>query len=210
MQFETNHIYHIYNRGNNSQQIFFNRKNYLFFLEKIRKHILPFVDILAWCLMPNHFHLLVYTHHTEILIDNAMSESKDMFGVKWGTTLNVQRTLNNSIAIMLRSYTRAINNQENRNGSLFQMTTKAICLTDNSQITPSWFQTSFGTSVNIPDPEKSYPQVCFDYIHQNPVKSKLAAKTEDWEFSSYRDYTGLRNGSLVNKERSCGYGLTIY
>jgi len=210
MQFETNHIYHIYNRGNNSQQIFFNHKNYLFFLEKIRKHILPFADILAWCLMPNHFHLMVYTHHTEIQIDNTMIDSIDKFGVNWGTSSNFQRTFNKSIAIMLSSYTRAINNQENRNGSLFQITTKAICLSDNSQIAPSWFQTYFGTAVNIPDPEKSYPQVCFNYIHENPVKSKLAAKTEDWEFSSYRDYTGLRNGSLVNKERSSEFGLTIY
>ena len=210
MQFETNHIYHIYNRGNNSQQIFFNHKNYLFFLEKIGKHILPFADILAWCLMPNHFHLMVYINQVKIQIDNIMSESIDKYGVKWGTTSNVQRNLNKSIAIMLRSYTRAINNQEKRNGSLFQMNTKAVCLTDNSQIAPSWFQTNFGTEVNIPDPEKSYPQVCFNYIHQNPVKSKLAAKTEDWEFSSYRDYAGLRKGRLVNKEKSSEFGLTIY
>ncbi len=59
MYFESTCIYHIYNQGNNWQAIFFNRENYLFFIRKIRIHILPFADILAWCLMPNHFHLMV-------------------------------------------------------------------------------------------------------------------------------------------------------
>ncbi|NOR75330.1 MAG: hypothetical protein GQ525_09240, partial [Draconibacterium sp.] len=120
MQFETNHIYHIYNRGNNSQNIFFNRENYLFFLQKIRTHIIPFADILAWCLMQNHFHLMVYINTNKISFENKLNLNKDKYGVKWGAVINNKRTLNKSIAIMLRSYTRAINNQKNRNGSLFQ------------------------------------------------------------------------------------------
>jgi len=66
MQFESGHIYHIFNQGNNRQMIFFDRENYLFFLRKMRTHILPFADILAWCLMPNHFHLMVYVNQTEV------------------------------------------------------------------------------------------------------------------------------------------------
>ncbi|HEX7356632.1 MAG TPA: hypothetical protein VF270_02850, partial [Ignavibacteriaceae bacterium] len=38
------------------------------------------------------------------------------------------------------------------------------------------------------------------YIHQNPLRRQLVNKIEDWEFSSYRDYAGLRTGTLVNKE----------
>jgi len=60
MQFESGHLYHIYNRGNNSQKIFFNRENSLFFLKKKKKYVSPYTDILAWVLMPNHFHLMVY------------------------------------------------------------------------------------------------------------------------------------------------------
>lgn len=198
MHFESNHIYHIYNRGNNSQNIFFTRGNYLFFLQKIRKHILPYADVLAWCLMPNHFHLMVYVKITELRLDTVLGESKDKFGVKWGTVVNRERDFNHSIAILLRSYTRAINNQENRTGSLFQMSTKAKCLTDNSLNSPAWFSSSFGTIINIEDSTKSYPQVCFSYIHSNPVDGKLVERPEDWEFSSYRDVIGLRKGSLVN------------
>ncbi|HOV11622.1 MAG TPA: hypothetical protein PLT47_06660 [Bacteroidales bacterium] len=66
MIFEHGHIYHIYNQGNNRQQVFFIRENYLFFLKKIETFISPFTDILAWCLMPNHFHLMVYVKQVEI------------------------------------------------------------------------------------------------------------------------------------------------
>ena len=58
MYFEPGGIYHIYNQGNNRQPVFYNRENYIYFLRKLRIHILPFADVLAWCLMPNHFHLM--------------------------------------------------------------------------------------------------------------------------------------------------------
>jgi len=66
MIFEQGHLYHIYNQGNNRQRIFFSRENYLFFLDKVKKHILPYADILAWCLMPNHFHFMVHVNHLEL------------------------------------------------------------------------------------------------------------------------------------------------
>ena len=152
---------------------------------------------------------MVYIKNTEINIENILNESKDKFGVHWGTVSNKKRTINQSIAIILRSYTRAINGQENRNGSLFQQSTKSICLTDNSEIAPSWFQTSFGAIINIPDPELSYPQTCFNYIHQNPVNAFLVKRPKCWEFSSWQDYVGMRNGKLICRERALEFGLTI-
>jgi putative transposase len=59
MNFEPENVYHIYNRGNQHQLIFFIEANYLLFLRKIREHLLPHSDILSWCLMPNHFHLMI-------------------------------------------------------------------------------------------------------------------------------------------------------
>jgi putative transposase len=200
MQFEPNHIYHIFNRGNNSQTLFFNRENYLFFLQKIQTYITPFADILAWCLMPNHFHLMVYTNRVTVELSDLVSSSHQ---------LTRERFLNDSISILLRSYTRAINKQENKSGSLFQHRTKSKCLTDNSGISSAWFQTSYGTSIHIIDPEKEYPQACFNYIHQNPVNAKLVENQNDWEFSSYLDYSGKRNGKLINRERAEEFGLQI-
>jgi len=200
MQFESNHIYHIYNRGNNSQTIFFNRENYLFFLKKIKEYILPYADILAWCLMPNHFHLMVYMNCIEI--ESREQVSKDKFLIH-------KRSINDSIAILLRSYTSAINNEQDRTGSLFQHRTKSVCLTEINGVSPAWFQTKYGAIINIIDPEKEYPLVCFNYIHQNPVKARLVSRIGDWEFSSYRDIVGMRNGKLINRKRINEFGLKI-
>jgi putative transposase len=192
MQFEKFHIYHIYNQGNNRQKIFFNRENYLFFLWKIQTYILPFADILAWCLMPNHFHLMVVVNETEIVCEtHPMTPSHRM---------SKKRSLNNSIAIMLRSYARAIQKQGLIKGSLFRQKTKAECITCTDGITPSFYNTHSGTQINIVNPEQQYPELCFHYIYQNPVKAGLVKTTTDWEFSSARDYMNLRKGKLVNKE----------
>ncbi len=202
MHFATDHVYHIYNRGNNSQKIFFSKDNYLFFLKKIKTYILPYADILAWCLMPNHFHLMVYVHDVEIEVDVGARDRMTS-----SHPISKKRTLNNSIAIILRSYARAIQKQENLNGSLFQAKTKANCLTQIDGITPSWFYSSFGTIINIAQSKDDPLQICFDYIHLNPVKASLVKTCNDWEFSSARDYAGMRKGKLINREKSNEFGL---
>jgi|ERR1035437_9567135 putative transposase len=203
MNFQAGDLYHVFNQGNNRQKIFFTRNNYLFFLQKIKKLISPHADILAWCLMPNHFHLMIY-------ISDGFTNS-DCTGLQSEAVTKPypKRTLNDSIGILLRSYTRAINKQENMSGSLFRNPTHAECLTTHQGITPSFFNTAFGAQINILIPEKEYPQTCFNYIHQNPVKAKLVKQPEDWEFSSYIDYSGARNGKLVNRERAKEFGLLL-
>jgi len=223
MYFEAGGIYHIYNQGNNRQRIYYSRENYLFFIRKLRTHILPFADILAWCLMPNHFHLMVEVRVAEM--ENPFARRE---GFTWSETLSnptlsnptlsnlegesirtptTMVTLNHSIGILLRSYTRAINIQEKRTGSLFRKKTKAICVNEINGITSDW-HSSFGvTFMKVYIPEYQYPQVCFNYIHSNPVKAGLVAKAEDWEFSSCIDLVGMRDGTLVNRERVEKLGL---
>lgn len=200
MQLEENNIYHIYNRGNNSQTIFFNRDNYLFFLQKLKIYITPFADVLAWCLMPNHFHLMVYVNSTTIELSEQVSPSHQ---------LTRERSINESISILLRSYTRAINKRENRTGSLFQHRTKAVCLTDITGVSAAWFQSKYGTIIKVEDPEKAYPQTCFNYIHQNPVNAGLTNSAIEWEFCSYADYAGKRNGKLISRTKASEFGLEI-
>ena len=222
MLFEKGHIYHVYNQGNNRQNIFFSKENYAFFLRKMKEFILPYADIMAWCLMPNHFHWMVYVRETTIAVDNendirsrqvaadSRNSACDSSCLSRGTTISsapTQATFNKSIGILLASYTRAINKQENTTGSLFRDKTKAECLTQIHGITPSFYNTGFGTGVFIPDHEKEYPQVCFNYIHQNPVKAGLVKEAEDWEFSSFQDICGLRNGKLINRDRINEFGL---
>jgi len=186
MDLEQGHIYHLFNQGNNHEKIFITKANYSYFLKKIEQHISPMADILAWCLMPNHFHLII-----------ALSAEKND-RISEQETKSRQFTLNGSIAIMLRSYTRAINIQEHRSGSLFRERTKAILLGSleseklkhQNSIKPEYSGAS--------NSEEEYLQTCFRYIHNNPVKAGLVPKGADWEFSSARDFAAFREGSLIN------------
>ncbi|MBW6481020.1 MAG: transposase [Bacteroidales bacterium] len=198
MHFETGHIYHIYNQGNNRDKIFFEEKNYYFFLEKLKTHVIPFSDILAWCLMPNHFHLLVYITKTESDFDPEKNKSETR-----------ARSLQQSIGIMLASYTRAINQSYNRSGSLFRKETKAICVTKVDKIARSWLNSQGVTMVNAVIPENQYPNICFNYILFNPLKDRLVKKNEDWKFSSYADTINLRKGKLISRERIREFGLEV-
>jgi len=193
MHFEKGYIYHIYNQGNNRQKVFFNRENYLYFLRKIGVYMNPYVDILAWCLMPNHFHLMVYMKTISV----ALSDADGM--------VTKQRSFNDSIGIMLRSYTNAINKQEKRTGKLFREGTKAECVNCPGGITPSFIHQDGAARMNVISPEKQYPTRCFHYIHNNPVKAKIVRSTVDWEFSSALDYAGLRHGYLINSDLAKEY-----
>ncbi|HZJ36340.1 MAG TPA: hypothetical protein VFD29_06925, partial [Gillisia sp.] len=57
--------YHIYNRGNNGEPLFFEEENYIYFLKLFDKYISPIAETYAWCLMKNHFHFLVYLKSEE-------------------------------------------------------------------------------------------------------------------------------------------------
>lgn len=153
MKLHTGGLFHIYNRGNNGQTIFFTNHNYRFFLSKVRKYLLPHADFLAWCLMPNHFHFLIY-----------IPPDANTF------------LFSDGMRLTLMSYTKAVNIQESRTGSLFEQNTHSKIL----------------------DTHK-YSLTCFYYIHQNPLRSGWVTKLENWEYSSFRDYMGLRNGTLINK-----------
>ena len=103
------------NRGNNSQKIFFDRENYIFFPNKIRTHLKPVADILAYCLMLNHFHLHFYVPgKPEGLQKTHQVASSHLMG-----ELNsgvISKPIRSAVAVILRSYTQAINKKFDRTG----------------------------------------------------------------------------------------------
>ena len=111
--------------------------------------------------MPNHFHLMD-------LVNKVASPSGSATSSR-APTGNTPTDFNKSIGIMLASYTRAINNQQKRSGSLFRPKTKAECVNCIDGITPSFLISRGITYFQDSDPEKQYPQACFDYIHANSV-----------------------------------------
>ena len=103
--------YHIYNCGNNKEDIFIEAKNYDYFFMLIKKHILPCADILAYCLLKNHFHLLVYLH--------SDAESK-----------HISQQFSN----FFNAYAKAINKSYNRTGSLFKDRFSRIKIDDETYL----------------------------------------------------------------------------
>jgi len=75
-------VYHILNRGNGRQRVFHRDAEYLEFEDLLRQLQEQFeIDIYAYCLMPNHFHLLLKTYRGESLSQ----------GMQWFTTTYVRR-----------------------------------------------------------------------------------------------------------------------
>ena len=183
MDFKPGNLYHVYNQGNNRQPICLSSEDYLIFTKLTRRHLLPHAEIVAWCLMPNHFHFMIYADDRCLLI-------KKQGGI-------VIDPITNGIRKLLSSYARIFNNNYKRTGSLFKQKTHANSLTDMSM--------DLRAKQNL-RPEEYYA-ACFHYIHQNPVRADLVKKMEDWHYSSFRDYAGLRSGTLCNKELASKFCL---
>lgn len=94
--------YHIYNRGNNRENIFFEKRNYRHFLELHAKYIVPIADTYVYCLLRNHFHFLVRIKTAEEQETLRVLKPSQQFGN------------------LFNAYAKAINKAYNRTGSLFQ------------------------------------------------------------------------------------------
>ena len=187
MEFLPENVYHVFNQGNNREVIFRQEEDYLIFLRLLRKLILPQCDLLAYCLMPNHFHLMIHT-------DERVAE----FAKQGGLFLD---PVTNGLRKLLSGYARIFNKKYNRTGSLFRQKTKSKLLTDESIV------------VNATASVEDNCGNCFIYVHQNPWKAGLVVMLEDWAYSSFRDFAGLRNGTLCNKEMAgkyCSFDLVEF
>jgi len=107
---EPNKTYHFFNQGNNRERIFYKKENYPYFLQKVVIGLRPYGDILAYCLMPNHFHFLLFLNQEATIVEKvgALEIPKVSLAIK-----NIQS-----------GYARAINKQQNRSGSLFRQRAK--------------------------------------------------------------------------------------
>lgn len=106
---EQNHIYHIYNRGINSTPIFLSDENKFYFLKLISKYLIEKVEVYAYCLMDNHFHMVIKIVAVEKEVTQALSN-------------------------FFNAYAKAFNKQNDRTGSLFEKHFKRIKIQDESYL----------------------------------------------------------------------------
>ena len=151
-EFLPGYYYHIFNRGANKQQIFKENSNYLYVIKYLKKYSKELdVSIIAYCLMPNHYHILVRQNgdHPAGLIP--------------------QRVFN--------SYAKAFNQSYSHSGTLFEGCFRSKVVEDDSYLI----------------------HLC-KYIHINPIKAGLVTRPEEWIYSNYREFLGLRRCSLFDRE----------
>lgn len=111
-------IYHLFNCGVGYEKIFRTNENYLFFIEKISKYILPVCDILAYCLLPDHFHLMIKVKPEQELTTFAKTIKKEK--------INLPAIISEQFSNCFNSYTKSYNKVFKRHGKLFDLPFKRI------------------------------------------------------------------------------------
>jgi hypothetical protein len=106
--------YHIYNRGINGENLFREEKNYAYFLELYAKHIPSVADTYCYCLLKNHFQLLVK-------IKEQASPGSKKPSRAFGNCFN--------------AYAQGVNKVYARTGSLFERPFKRKCIKKESYFT---------------------------------------------------------------------------
>lgn len=109
---ENGNYYHIYNRGNNGIDVFFDSESYYHFLRLFDRYISQIAETYVWCLLKNHFHILVY-----IKLDIEIDFSKLEY-----STVEKPKVLDPSkqFGHLFNAYTQAINKKFKRTGALFE------------------------------------------------------------------------------------------
>lgn len=158
--------YHIYNHTNGDDNFFREKKNYPFFLEKYHLHINPIAETIAWCLMPNHFHLLVRIKDIAAL-QQDFPKFRTLENLKDDEEKMAKRSylLSKQFSNFFSSYSQSFNKVYHRKGSLFIKNFKRKGIFNDS-----------------------YLQNIILYIHLNPVKHGFVTKVSDWEWSSYHKF----------------------
>jgi len=181
-------FFHIYNRGNNGENIFIQERNYHYFTELWWKHISPIAETWAFCLLRNHFHVVVCIKDKEDLsgltnntinlgarVDKGTDPS-DSRGDLTGLDKKLKEP-SQYFSNFFNAYARGVNIATQRTGALFERPFN-----------------------RIPVDTESYLMRLIVYIHQNPQKHKFTDDFRDWNYSSYHDLVS-NNPTRLQREK---------
>ncbi|MCV9927271.1 transposase [Flavobacterium sp. LS1R49] len=179
--FETGQYYHIYNRGNNKENIFIEEKNNNYFLEKVKKYLLPIADIYAYCLLKNHFHIVL-----------RIKDEKEL-------PEKLKEKLHLPFSNLFNSYSKSINKSYVRTGSLFQEHLQ------RNRIESEVYLKQLIVYVHLNPVKHKFAKYFESYLHSS-YRSYLSSKITSID----RDYIlelfgGLENFKVCHDERRIVY-----
>ncbi|MFN4146174.1 MAG: transposase [Runella sp.] len=123
VNFEPNCFYHVVNHAVGSENLFRNHDNYLYFLSRYDVHFSPVVETYAYCLMPNHFHLLVRIKSLEALEHEPKYKG------------DIHKFVMQRFSNLLNGYAKAYNIRFERKGALFIDYTKRFLVDSEDYFT---------------------------------------------------------------------------
>ncbi len=159
---EPGNYYHIYNRGINGCALFKEPTNYEYFLDLYEKHILPVAETYAWCLMGNHFHLLVRIREVDFFSSTTDLEGFENLRGQGQKNLPYDKRINQQFSNLFNAYTKAFNKKYKRTGSLFEHSFRRKRINDDD-----------------------YLRNVILYIHNNPIHHGFCDHPMDYPWSSY-------------------------
>lgn len=162
-------FYHVYNHAIGDSNLYREAENYRYFLRKYAEYIEPLCGTYAYCLMPNHFHIVLKVRSKAELL--AFCREKYSSDEKYRDKLNL--LLENPARIdlhevvmqefqnFLNGYAKAINKRYRRMGGLFLHHLKRKVI---------------GSA--------AYLHKAIHYVHYNAVQHGFCRSILDWEYSS--------------------------
>jgi len=176
---EPNQIYHVWTHANGNENLFRENDNYRYFLKKYLLHVHPVVDTFAYCLMPNHLHLMVrIKSEGQILEFLKLRDSSPKPTLQGFETLGgFSNVISLQFSHLFNSYTQSYNKYFHRRGSLF---------------IPNFKRKKIDS--------ESYYGTCIAYIHNNPVHHSFVRKPDEWPHSSWHSYVSPKKTNVCKKE----------
>jgi putative transposase len=165
--------YHILSRAVGSEKLFKEEDNYRYFLEQYQNKVGQVAEIMAYCLIPNHFHFMVrIKSEEEIKLVFEKSKPGKIYQPDLCPDFIMERFSN-----WLNGYSRAFNIKFKRKGSLFIDYLRRVEIEHDGQFSATLF-----------------------YIHKNPVHHGLVKGIGDWKWSSYKTFLSHSPTKLPRKD----------
>ncbi|HSX29588.1 MAG TPA: transposase [Candidatus Saccharimonadales bacterium] len=172
--------YHVYARGAGKQPIFLDYEDFMFFLELLRRYLSPeavvnsvgtpyeklgeSVELLAYCLMGNHFHLLLFQRQVggmQRLMRGVMTSYSRYFNRVYGRSGPLFESRYKASRVSNETYLQHISRYIHLNPKdwrLYPYSSMQYYLTGNQ---PDWLQTS--PMLELFDSREQYAEFVADY-----------------------------------------------
>ena len=179
--------FHIYNRGVNSENIFKTEENYYYFLKKYFHYCSDVFETLAYALLKNHFHILVY------IKENVFVPKQNGEGV-------IQLSASKQLSHFFNSYAQSINKANQRTGQLFEAPFERKLVEHDNYITSMIYYCHYNSQRHgfVKD-FKDWEHSSYHSILKNDNTFLASQKVLDW-FGGKDNFIKAHEGRLNDNE----------